>query len=152
MNQILKYDFKITGQKRDLDLSCLSEQFTIVSSENEFRVSDFYFFLNLKKEESFFEIKKILLTPDNAPYWQTENALNFLEAKFRFRKKEEVERAIKELQKALNGNTHCIDIFDHSWRIFHRQFVEWYRNELSPFLENEIKSYEHFVNIKSRYE
>ena len=152
MSQILKYDFKITGQTRDLDLNYLNEKFTIVASESDLRVSDFYFFLKLKKGDAAFEIKEILLTPDNAPYWQNDQALLFLEAKFRFRNRDEVKNAIKELEKAFNGKNCCIDVFDHSWRIFHRQFVEWFVHEFSPFLESEIKNYEYFMNIKTRYE
>jgi len=148
MNQVSNYNFQVTSQKRDLDINHLEDKFTIVASEESINAMSFYFSLKLNKTTKSFYVSGIDLTPNMEPYLQVANVRSYIQGIFNFKNEDIITKALYELKNAFNDKECRLDPFSSSWRIFHRQFVAWFKSEFSIFLDNEIASHDLLLSLK----
>jgi hypothetical protein len=145
-----KYNFTVTGQKRESYLPDMEEKITITVSEEELKSINFYFLLRLQKDSKTIEVRDITLRVGVS--WQDMETIAYLRGKFNFDDEREINQALLELKKDLNKDACCIDGFHASWREVHMQFIKWFTNEFCRYLDNQIKGHDILLNLKARAE
>lgn len=146
-----KYNFIVTSQIRESYLPNMEEKITISVSEEELKSVNFFFLLKLQKGVRGLEIKDIIVLRAGVS-WQDMETIAYLRGKFNFADERATNQALVELKKNLNKDKYCIDEFHTSWHEVHVQFVKWFTNEFSRYLNNQIKGHEILLNMKTRSE
>ena len=146
-----KYNFTVTSQIRKSYLPNMEEKITILVSEEELKSVNFFFLLKLQKGVRGLEIKDIIVLRAGVS-WQDMETIAYLRGKFNFADERATNQALVELKKNLNKEKYCIDEFHASWHEVHVQFVKWFTNEFSRYLDNQIKGHEILLNMKTRVE
>jgi len=146
-----KYNFIVTSQIRESYLPNMEEKITISVSEEELKSVNFFFLLKLQKGVRGLEIRDIVVLRAGVS-WQDMETIAYLRGKFNFADERATNQALVELKKNLNKEKYCIDEFHISWHEVHVQFVKWFTNEFSRYLDNQIKGHEILLNMKTRIE
>jgi len=145
-----KYKFKVTSKISESYLPEIEEKFCIRVSEENFNPTSFLFFLKLKEGEKAMETRNITLKVGVA--WQDMEKIAYLKGKFDFDSERSINLALLELKKSSNRERYCLDEFSSSWQELHIQFSTWYNNEFRHYLDNEAKSNDILLNLKTESE
>jgi len=137
-----EYSFKVTY--REIKSYSQGLMVNIVISIS--KAQTIYLFAKLNKSDGCIYVDNVSFKADK--YQRFDGyTIGYLKGLFGFLDAEDINRALLDLERVLNGKQTSISIYIEKWQHFAEQFKKWFEKKLQPCLEKEMELYQMYYSM-----
>lgn len=141
-----EYSFKVSYR----EIKSYSRDFEANIVISISKAPSMYLFAKLNKSENCIYVESVSFKADK--YQRFDGyTIGYLKGLFGFLDAEDINRALLDLEKVLNGKQPSISIYIEEWKHFAEQFKKWFERKLKPCLERELELFKMYYDMDIVY-